>query len=255
MIHRTITQETGNKIFSIEKTITLEIAKNEYSLSIRISSDGFSLSVLDIEGESVLLKRNVSAFLFQMSKEEIKVLFEEKAGIVFSDYTDVQLIVESEFYEFVPQPLFKLKNLDDYFYFQHEKDKQQLILFNRIPNWNVVNVFSIPIALNGALNELFEEAVITHHLSCFLSDKIQSKADCIYVWVGIAHLDIVVLNAGKLSLINTFTYHTDEDLAYYVLSMYEQFKFDTEQVSVKLFQHENTSRFKDVISLYVKNVI
>jgi hypothetical protein len=208
--------------------------KSDYRLSIRFGSDGFSLSILDQTG-SALVRRDVSEPLFQMQKDEIIRLFETQSGIVPADYSEVQVIVESDFYVFVPAQIFNFRHIDDYFYFQHEKDKRQIVLFNRIPNWDAVNVFSIPAQLNEALSELFPDSVVTHQLSYFLLEKIHTKEDGMYVWMRPKIFDVVVVKSGTLTLINSFAYNTAEDFTYFVLSIFEQLKLDTEKIAVKMY--------------------
>ena len=225
---------------------------NNYSLSVRVCLNGFSLSMLDQAG-ATLVSREVPASLYQMRKEEVIELFQTKAGVVPSDYSEVQLIAESDLYVFVPAPLFNLQCIDDYFYFQHERDKTQIVLFNRIPVWDTVNVFSIPLALHEALNELFPDSAVAHQLSDLLSGKIKTKEDCIHIGVRPKMLDAVVLKSGTLSLINSFAYQTAEDFTYFVLNIFDQLKLDTEKVAVRLYQRNNSADFKDLISMYVKH--
>ena len=230
----------------------LEINRSDHSLSIRIYSDGFSLSILDSAGV-VLVKRNVSAFLFQMQKEDIVALLETKMGVTPTDYNNVQLTVESDLYVFVPAPIFEIRNVDDYFYFQHEKNKQHIVLFNRIPSWETIDIFSIPLELNDALNVVFQDsAAVHHHLSHFLSEKIKTKEDCVSVCVRSQVLDAVVFKQGTLSLINSFNYRTAEDFTYFVLNIFDQLKLDTEKVAVKLYQRNDSPNFKEMVSMYVK---
>jgi len=225
--------------------------KSDYSLSIRFSSDGFSLSILD-HTDALLVKRDVSEPLFQMQKNEIVQLFETKAGIIPSAYSDIELIVESDFYVFMPSPIFKAQNLDDYFYFQHEKDSRQIVLFNRIPNWDAVNIFSIPTQLNGALNELFPDAVVSHQLSYFLSEKMSTKDERVCVWLRPKMFDVAVVKSGQLTLINSFVYDTAEDFTYFILSIFDQLKLDTEKVGVEIYQRENSLDFSVIAECGVK---
>jgi len=229
--------------------------KNEYKLSIRFSSDGFSLSILDKTDVS-LVKRDVFESLFQMQKNEIVQLFETQAGIVPSDYNEIQLIVESGFYVFVPSSIFKIQNTDDYFYFQHEKDKRQIVLFNRIPNWDAVNVFSIPAQLNEALNELFPDAVVNHQLSYFLSEKIRTRENGVYVWIRPKMFDVAVVKSGILTLTNSFAYHTAEDFAYFILSIFDQLKLDTETIAVTITNYElRNTKFGESVNRLIGKLV
>jgi len=221
-------------------------------MNIRFSSDGFSLSVLDKSGV-LLVRRDVSEpLLFQMQKNEIVQLFETQAGIVPSDYNEIQLTVETDFYVFVPSSIFKTQNIDDYFYFQHEKDKRQIVLFNRVPNWDAVNVFSIPAQLNEALNELFPDTVVNHQLSYFLSEKNRTRENGVYVWMRPKMFDVAVVKSGMLTLVNSFAYNTVEDVAYFILSIFDQLKLDTEKIGVEIYQRENSLDFSIIAEYGVK---
>ncbi len=228
----------------------IDLNRSDYTLSIRVSPDGFSLSIPDNKGVE-LLKRKVHASLFQMNKEEIINLFE--AEITSSDYNDIELIVESDLYTLIPASIFEIQNLDDYFYFQHTKDKQQIVLFNRIQSHNIINIFSVPVILNNCLNDLFPETIINHHLSYFLSQRIKAKNSAVYIWVRAKKIDMIVFKSGVISFINSFDYHTKEDLAYYVLAVCEQLSLDVEDIVIKLYQRNDASGFKDILSMYVKN--
>lgn len=225
---------------------------NNYSLSIRLSPNGFSLSILDQAG-MLLVAREVSATgLFQMRKAEIIELFETKMGVTPSDFNDMQIIVESDLYVFIPDTIFSVQHINDYFHFEHEKDKTQVVLFNRIASYETINIFSIPLELNEVLNKLFPDSAPVHHLSYFLSEKIKTNEDGIHIWVRPKMLDAVVFKSRTLSLINSFSYHTAEDFTYFVLSIFDQLKLDTEKVAVKLYQQNNAGDFKNLISMYVK---
>ena len=213
--------------------------KSDYRISIRFGSDGFSLFILDQTGNA-LVQRRVSELLFQMQKDEIVRLFETQSGIVAADYNEVQVIVETDFYVFVPAPIFNVQSIDDYFYFQHPKDRQQIVLFNRVENWDAVNVFSIPVQLNEALNELFPDSVIKHQLSYFLSEKLGTKEDGVYVYARLKTMDIVAVKSKTLTLVNSFAYNTAEDMAFFVLSIFDQLKLDTKTTAVKLYGKNNS---------------
>jgi hypothetical protein len=227
--------------------------KSDYSLSIRFGSDGFSLFILDQTGNA-LVKRDVSESLFQMQKDEIVRLFETQSGIVPADYNEVQIIVESNFYVFVPAPIFNIQNIDDYFYFQHEKDKKQIVLFNRIENWDAINVFSIPAQLSEALSELFPDSVVTHQLSYFLSEKIRTKEDGVYIYTRPKMIDIVVVKSKTLTLVNSFAYNTAEDVAFFVLSIFDQLKLNTETTAVQLYGKNISEECRELIKNYVKEI-
>ena len=48
------------------------------------------------------------------------------------------------------------------------------------------------------------------------------------------YVEVVVFKEGKLALLNTFTYEKKEDLAYYLLSVYDQLKLDPQKDALHL---------------------
>ena len=228
--------------------------KSDYRLSIRFASDGFSLLIQDQSG-SAIAQMTVTEALFQRTKDEIIHLVETKTGIVPADYGELQVVVETDAHVFVPSTIFKIQDIDDYFYFQHEKDKDQLVLFNRVENWDAVNIFSIPAQLNDALNELFPDAVVKQHLTEMLSAKVSRQEDAVYVYIRPKMMDLIVIKSKTLLLINSFAINTPEDMAFYVLSIYDQLKLDTETIGVKIYGRINSlSNYKLQIANYLKNV-
>ncbi|NDV46161.1 DUF3822 family protein [Paludibacter sp. 221] len=228
-----------------------DLNKRDYSLSIRCSPDGFSLFIL--EQGNVFFEQKIHAPVFHVSSEEIKQLLSGTSEINLYDYNEMQVHVESDKYVFLPESTFKPRYIDDYYYFQYDRNKEDIVLFNRTAGWDMVNVFSIPFALHQALNELFPETIIRHHLSYFLSEKIKSGEDGVYVWVRAKMLDVVVVRNSSVVLINSFSYRTPEDFTYYILSVFEQLRLDVENTKVKLYQRNNTTEFQSLISDYVRN--
>lgn len=224
---------------------------NEYDLSVRVGSNGFSFSIRDV-GKVVSLSKKIEADLFTLSKKEIISLFDSEKEILFSDYNKISLIIETDDYTFVPKPFFKPTDIDVFFHFQFPKDKKQIVTFNYINSWNTANIFSLPANLYKALEELFPENEFKHQLSHLLSEVITSKEDHIHVWVRSKIIDIILIKNGKLTLLNSFLCETKEDMAYYILRLVEEFKFDVESVRISLHQYTLKENLYDIISRYVK---
>lgn len=225
---------------------------NEYSLSIRLSSDGFSLCVYD-ESNSLLSTKKVSISLFSMSEEEINqlLILEKETQLNFKD---IRLICESDNYTFVPAQIFKPEEARDFLLFQHELNKKDQILVNMLPVWDIVNVFCIPNALYNALTHLFPNSPIEHHVSWFLTDKVQFGSESnLQIWVRPKMMDVVVLTNGNLILINSFAYNTPEDFTYFTLNIFEQLSLETEKHIVKLFHLEKKRELLESLEKYIKH--
>ncbi|HZK68408.1 MAG TPA: DUF3822 family protein, partial [Paludibacter sp.] len=164
---------------------------NQYSLSIRFSSDGFSLSVYD-ELNKMLSIKKVSALLYSLSEEEIiRMLMHEPELQV--NCKNIRLICELDTYAFVPASIFKSDEAELFLFYHDKKEKPEKVLYNELVAWDMVNVFSIPNNLKDALNQLFPDVMIEHHLSHFLTDKIKLRNEtCVQIWVRSKIMDVVV---------------------------------------------------------------
>ncbi|MEI8085410.1 MAG: DUF3822 family protein [Paludibacter sp.] len=229
------------------------IQNNQYSLSIRFNLDGFYLSVLDISNTLISAKK-VSIPIYSTPKAEIAKIIEREADGLL-DYQNIRLICELDGYIFVPNALFEKENEADYFLFEHKLDKNDCIISNNISSWETVNVFTIPISLKEALNQLFPNSIIEHHLSYFLTDKIKSRnEESVQIWVKSKIMDVVVITGGNLQLINSFSFNTPEDFTYYTLNIFEQLSLDIESCKVKLYNTEGNNELQRLLQKYVKQL-
>ena len=226
--------------------------KSEYRLSIRLASDGFSLSVLDGAGDAVLMRREVRAALFGMSHEELLALFAQEVEALLAGCADVLLCVEADRYVLVPDALFRPKQLDDYFYFQHEQDGQGLVLFNRVPQWECVNVFAMPAVLYGALSDFFPDALPVHHVTDFLAWLRRVRGSQVALWMRTGCMDVAVVADGRLQLVNRFACQTVEDVVYFTLNCLEQFNLGIEATSITLYQRGKSAECRDLLAQYVE---
>lgn len=224
---------------------------HQYSLSIRFSSDGFSLSIYD-EANKLLTTKTVSGLLSSFSADEIVLLLHEDTETLL-DIQHVRLISVSDNYAFVPVPIFREDEADVFLQLQDKPEKNSRVLFNLLPKWDMVNVFSMPSALFDALTELYPEVSIEHHLSWFLTEKIKMQSDSsIQIWVRPKMMDVVALKAGNVILINSYVYQTPEDFVYFTLNIFEQLSLNTEKDKVRLFNVQTSADLQKHLLKYLK---
>lgn len=227
---------------------------NQYSLSIRFSSDGFSLSVHD-ELNKLLSIKKVSAFLFSLSEEEIiRLLMHEPELQV--NCKNIRLICELDTYAFVPASIFTPEQAELFLFYQDKKDTPEMILYNELTDWDMVNVFSIPLALHAALTHMYPDVVLEHHLSNFFTDKINpNNNNCLQIWVRPKMMDVVVMTDAKPVLINSFTYRSTEDFVYFTLHILEQLSLSAEKYDVRLHGMHKLNDLQMNVQKYVKTVV
>jgi len=223
-------------------------AGNSNNLTIRINSDGFSLLINDESG-LLLSTQHVSRALSNLSVEEIVRIITIETTYY---YKKVNIICESDSYIFIPTPFFKREEAMDLLYFQHKKEKNERIIYNFVPNWDTVNVFAVPSALEQALSRLFPESIIEHQLSWLLKNKIiPLQINSLSIWVRSKILDVIALKNGKLQLMNSFSYQTPEDFTYHVLDIIDKLSLDIEKCDVFLYNSEKKPELEKMLEKYV----
>ena len=226
---------------------------NHYSLSIRFSSDGFSLLIFD-ELKILLTTKKIPVELNSISYEEIINLLLEDVETILN-IKNVRLIYESNHYAFVPASIFKVENAADFLFFHDKLNKNDSICYNKIPGWDIVSVFAVPKALLEALTHLFPRLELEHHLSWFLTEKIKlNDESCIQIWLRPKIMDIVVMNKGNIQMINSYDYQTTEDFTYFTLNIFQQLALNKEEYKVKLYNSGNCPELKLQLQKFLKSV-
>jgi len=222
---------------------------NEYHLSIRFSPDGFDLWVCN-ELNVQLSSKRVSVSLFSFSAGEIVKLLTPE---LLLNYRTVRLICESDQYTFVPAPVFKPESAADFLHFQFNPAKNNQILFNPIPQWDSVNIFSIPKTVHDALSQLFPDTRIEHHLGYFLTENVKLQNDSgVYISVRSAMMDVVVIVNGVILLINSFSFNTPEDFTYHTLNLFDKLHLDIENCNVVLYNADKKPELQKTLELYLE---
>jgi len=220
----------------------------QYLLSIRLSSDGFRLSVFD-ESSVLLTSKKTSNSLFSLSSDEIIKIITPDVQL---NYRTVRLICESDRYLFIPAPIFRSEEAADMLHFQFKPVKTDQIILNRIPKWDTVNVFSIPKSVHIALTKMFPDAIIEHHLSYFLTKFIKlQNGNSVYIQVRNNIMDVVIITNGGIQLINSYSFNTPEDFTYYTLNLFDTLSLDTENCKVFLYNSDNKPELQKTLEKYL----
>ncbi|MDP4239134.1 MAG: DUF3822 family protein [Bacteroidota bacterium] len=221
---------------------------NQYLLTIRIGSDGYNLSVFD-ESSILLSSKKVAASLFSISSDEIIKLLTPETQL---NYRTLRLICESEIYTFVPALFFKPENATDFLQFLSKPIKSNQVLFNRIPQWDTVNVFSIPKTVHTALTHLFPDVPVEHHLGYFLGERVKLQSEnSVSIAVRSNVMDVIVISGGGLQLINSYSFNTPEDFTYYTLNLFDKLQLDTENCNVVLYNAGKRPELQKTLELYL----
>lgn len=216
------------------------IAYKEYQkLSIQISLNGLSFFSQD-----TLHNTTSDIDSIDFSKEPKKPLSDQLDSI-FSDsvftknYDSVNIIHENSLFCPVPTPLFDKDNISEYLKFSTKILPLDQYKIDVIQNHNIHNVYITDSVITEKCDSYFEECTHTHSSSILISSLLNISKNSyetqFFVHVKLEHFEIIVINRGKLLLINSFQHTCKEDFLYYTLFVAEQLDLNPEKFQLYFF--------------------
>lgn len=231
--------------------ITSNITSN--SLSIRFSSDGFSLYICD-DNKQLISSKTVEFELYKQTVDELFYILDNTLELKLS-YKSIQLIYESNQYTLIPYKLFDKDNIRYFLYLQHPDSlNNEHFAFNYLLTWNIYIAFAVPNNLFQVLSKMLPEIELQHHIYSFINEKVSlQKLSSIFVIDRNNMIDIIALENGSIQLVNSFKCESPETALYYILKVYEQLKLDVNQCVTFLNTNKSNSALEALIKTYIKN--
>jgi hypothetical protein len=230
-------------------------------LSIQISLNGLSFCVLDSISNTIIKQESTTfseeLIPFQVLKKLKEVL--ENNEIDKMSFSDVTIIHRNTLFSLIPKALFDEKEVANYLKFNTKILANDLIAWDEILNFDIINVYVPFVNINNYIYGLYGEFVFQHNGTVLIQSLLNNfdggKEPVCYVHVLEQQLDIIVIANKKLLFYNSFNFSTKEDFIYYVLFVIEQLKLDVETIKLKLFGNiEEDDQLFNVCFKYVRNV-
>ncbi|HVW60699.1 MAG TPA: DUF3822 family protein [Puia sp.] len=136
----------------------------------------------------------------------------------------------------VPEPLFSMDTNKEIIDIVHGNLRKGLVLSEKIPWWELFNVYRISPELHQLLQQQFTAGKYWHYYSLLLkSYKMFDSADgqdCLKVIFYPDKMVALVIREGKVYLVQTFHYQDARDVAYYLLNTCRQLGLNPEEIRV-----------------------
>jgi hypothetical protein len=195
----------------------------------------------------------------ELLAEKISALTLKSSILKKVDFRNVSVLFGGARFTFIPTALFKEADAQDFFYFNHQPSEKETIHIDRLPGYDAVNVFAIPVSLQEAFGKLFEKYTVHHQLSAIMeSARLYSSKHSstpLFIHMHSSSLDIVVLKDRKLQLANSFSFKTVDDAIYYVMMVCEQLAMNPENTEVILAgEVENEHLFTRQLGKFFKHL-
>ena len=234
---------------------------NYHKLSIQISLNGLSFCILDTIGnkiekaDSISFSKLLTPYEVQKKLKEIII----KHEVTNYSYSEVVVVHRNNLFSLVPKAIFDEKELVNYLKFNTKILANDLISFDEIESYDIVNVYVPFVNINNYIYELFGEFTYMHNgtviIQSLLSAHSNGKETVCYAHISGQQLDIIVISEKKLIFYNSFNYNTKEDFIYYLLFTFEQLKLDSDTTKLRLFGTINEN--DDIYNLcysYINNI-
>lgn len=238
---------------------TLDINSTEnYELSMQVSRDGLSFSLLDTIRNKFVLIRSFEADENQYYNAEKTEELLTKDDFLVKRYKKVNIVLPSQKFTIVPAALFDPGKKDEYFTFNHTNDEGNTVIVNKLTDPDAFIVFSVPRQLSDLISRIYSGAHPYHHLKPTLDHISHSRkslsGNYIHIHVEREYFNLIIHDNNSLKFCNSFTYRNISDILYYVLNVFK--KLDIKQEETIYFSGL-TEQYDDLssnFSIYVRNI-
>ena len=204
-----------------------------YHLSIQADLNGFSFCILDADKKKYVALRHYrikDIYSIDDYTDKLVKVFDDD-DLLDQDYGSVSFIYQTQKSILIPESFFDKSNLKSYFEFNHTISELDEINYNFLSDINAFNVFAIPSYIANEVIKRYRDAKLYHQATPFIRSIFRKYAgdenDSVYVSLNNRFIDIAVAGKNKLKLYNTFQFHNETDLLYFVLYVYKQLNIDT----------------------------
>ena len=223
-------QETGNNKIDFSKS-------EQYTLSIRLSTDGFSFSIYNPLHESSLsfFEKETNASLSLTAN--LKQIFRETEFLTLP-YRRVNILMADKRFTHVPTDFFEEEQAGILFYHNHSPKENEIVLHNVLSRSNVTVIFGMDRSAYLFLKEQYPEARFYSQaspLNEYFSTKSRlGNSKKMYVSLRKNAMDLFCYERGHLLLANSFECGQTADRIYYLLYIWKQLGFDQERDELHL---------------------
>ena len=205
---------------------TFDFSKSaQYTLSIRLSTDGFSFSIYNPLNGSDFYFRNWPVNTQRSMAANVKAFLAETKGLDLT-YKQTNILVHSPRYTSVPLELFEDEQMEELFYQNLPRRNNELVLCNVLGRSNLVVLFSIDKLTHLFLSEHFPQArffaSVSPQLEGLANRSLQGNNRKLYAHLHPDSTDVFCFERGRLLLANTYATATTDDRAYYLLNVWRQ---------------------------------
>lgn len=235
---------------------SFDFTKTEhYTLSIRLSADGFCASVYNpLDGGDFYFQPYPVNSRHSMAANAKTFLAEAKH--LDCTYRQTNILIHSMRYTTIPLEIFEDEWMETFFYQNFAKQNNEIVLCNVLGKSNLAVVFSLDKLTHLYLSEQLPSARFFASASPqieFLSNQSRKgNNQKLYVNLHASSMEVFAYNSGKLQLANSYPVTNTDDCAYYILTCWKQLEYDTQRDELHL---TGKSPFRESLCTMLRNYL
>lgn len=216
----------------------IDFSKSEqYTLSIRLSTDGFSFSIYNPihDSSNSFIEKEIEASLSLTAN--LKQTF-RRLNFLGYLYKRVNVVMASKRFTAVPLEFFEDEQAEMLFYHNHPKRENETVKYNILKKNNTVVIFGIDTSAYAFLKDRFVGVKFFSQASPLIEYfSIKSRlgnSQKMYAWVSNDAIDVYCYERGHLLLANSYQCKQTTDRVYYLLYIWKQLNFNQERDELHL---------------------
>ncbi len=226
-----INQEIVEYSFSSKSTLS-------YELSVLIGSDSIYYWVNDAQLNILALKS------FHFDHEKGKPQLDSFKSIFFDDqllkqsYRTTKIVLTSPHFTLIPSKFYNEKEKTAYLQNLTSIGHNDFLGADNLKNQTFKNVYIVDKQLVSFTQTTFPQAKI-HHFITPLIEGYQKIAELrqghqVFANLRDGFIQILFFDGKDLIFVNTYAYQTAQDLIYYIMLVYDQFKLNPETIPLSI---------------------
>ncbi|HUS87356.1 MAG TPA: DUF3822 family protein [Bacteroidales bacterium] len=236
---------------------TLDInSTNNYEISIQVSLNGFSFSLLDTFRKRFVMLRE---YKLNGREAELSTQLSDIAGkddFLGKSYRKYRVIFSFEKSTLIPSSLYDPALKDEYFTLNHSLSAESVVSNNKLTEPDAYLLFDLRQDLLDTTCRLFPEATLSHQARPLLFDSFigARKLSSRYIRVNIedTYFNITIIKERNLEFFNTFRYRNSSDILYYLLNTLEHLGVNKQE---PVYLSGNIMKFDELYNNMLKYIM
>lgn len=238
---------------------TLDINSTEnYRLTVQMSPDDLSLSILDTLRNKFILIRSYEPEPGNRFDDAGMEEIISRDDFLTRRFKKVHIVTPSPKSILVPSPLYEDSRRVEYFRFNFCPDEGHIVMANRIQDPDASLLFTVPQSRVELIQSRFPGSGPMHHLKPLLravaGSRRPSGGNHIHIHLENDFFNMIIYDQNSLRFCNAFNYQSLPDIQYYVFYVIKRLNIGQDEVihfSGKTDRHE---RMAHDFSRYARNI-